>query len=314
VKVLQGHYPGSVIGIADGDVRRAVFAWLTEQREELGEALTRDVLTSFSIDGRRIPLVGPQGIWKPAACELPISIATIAGGPYEDAYDEAAGVLKYAYRGIDPGHVDNQGLRRAMRERVPLVYFVRIEPGLYAAQYPVFIVGDDPGLLRFDVQVDDIKSTLITIDMPYSIPEDNVDARRAYVTRTVRQRVHQVVFRERVIRAYQQRCALCLLRHQELLDAAHITPDKDPEGEPVVSNGVALCKLHHAAFDRLFFAIRPDYMVEVKPSILRESDGPMLVVGLQQIHQKQIYLPRHLTDRPDPIRLERRYREFQQAS
>jgi len=40
------------------------------------------------------------------------------------------------------------------------------------------------------------------------------------------------------------------LRRQELLDAAHITPDSDAEGEPVVSNGVALCKLHHAAFDR----------------------------------------------------------------
>ena len=42
------------------------------------------------------------------------------------------------------------------------------------------------------------------------------------------------------------RQALCRLRHQELLDAAHITPDGDAEGEPVISNGVALCKLHHA--------------------------------------------------------------------
>ena len=74
------------------------------------------------------------------------------------------------------------------------------------------------------------------------------------------------------------------MRHQELLDAAHITPDSDAEGEPVVSNGVALCKLHHAAFDRFFFAIRPDYVdrgAAVRPCC--ESDGPMLVVGLQQI-------------------------------
>jgi len=76
---------------------------------------------------------------------------------------------------------------------------------------------------------------------------------------------------------------------------------------------VALCKLHHAAFDRLFFAIRPDYQIEVRPSILSESDGPMLVVGLQQIHQKQIYLPKHSVDRPDPARLDRRYQEFLQA-
>jgi putative restriction endonuclease len=118
------------------------------------------------------------------------------------------------------------------------------------------------------------------------------------------------MFRERVIRAYRERCALCSLRHQELLDAAHITPDRDPEGEPVVSNGVALCKLHHAAFDRFFFAIRPDYTIEVRQSILVEQDGPMLVVGLQQIHEKRILLPRRPVDRPDPSRLERRYAEF----
>jgi len=70
-----------------------------------------------------------------------------------------------------------------------------------------------------------------------------------------------VAFRQRVIRAYQERCALCSLRHRELLDAAHIAPDGQLEGEPAVSNGVALCKLHHAAFDRLFFAIRPDYVI-----------------------------------------------------
>jgi putative restriction endonuclease len=95
---------------------------------------------------------------------------------------------------------------------------------------------------------------------------------------------------------------------------AHITPDSDAEGEPVVSNGVALCKLHHAAFDRSFFAIRPDYVIEVRPSVLLESDGPMLVVGLQQIHGQQIHLPRRSIDRPDKARLERRYEQFKQAA
>ena len=259
-------YPGVMIGQADTAIRRAVFDWLTEQREERGEALPRTALTDFAIDGRRIPLIGPQGIWKPAICELPLSIATIAGGRYNDAWDASAQRLLYSYRGTDPMHRDNVGLRRAMRERVPLVYFIAIEPGRYVAQYPVFVVGDQPARLKFEVQVDDLSAAIADAGT-YAMAEDNTDARRQYVTRTVRQRLHQVVFRERVIRAYQERCALCLLRHQELLDAAHITPDRDPEGEPVVSNGVALCKLHHAAFDRMFFAIRPDYVIEVvRPS------------------------------------------------
>lgn len=104
------------------------------------------------------------------------------------------------------------------------------------------------------------------------------------------------------------------MRHHELLDAAHITPDREPEGEPVVSNGLALCKLHHAAFDGFFFAVRPDHVIEVRPSVLAETDGPMLVVGLQQIHGQRIHLPTRRIDLPDPDRLARRYEEFRQAS
>lgn len=303
-----------MIGVIDGPVRAAVFDWLTEQRQEHGEGLSRNLLLNYTLQGRRIPLLGPQGIFKPAACELPLSITTVAGGPYPDSYQQGSGVLKYAYRGTDPSHRDNVGLRRAMANRVPLVYFLGVEPGLYVSAYPAFIVEDDPGRLMFTVQVDDISSAFAPRPPEHSIAEDGAEARRAYVTRSVRQRVHQVAFRERVIRAYQQRCALCSLRHQELLDAAHIIPDRDPEGEPLVSNGVALCKLHHAAFDGFFFAIRPDYVIEVRRSILEEHDGPMLVVGLQQIHEMRIFLPLRPIDRPDPARLERRYVEFLQAS
>ena len=69
---------------------------------------------------------------------------------------------------------------------------------------------------------------------------------------------------------------------------------------------MALCKLHHAAFDRFFFAIRPDYVIEVRPSVLAESDGPMLGVA--------IHLPRRAIDLPDRTRLERRYEQFRQAA
>jgi putative restriction endonuclease len=303
-----------MIGEADREIRLRVFAWLTRQRDEFGETISRTALETFSLDARRIPLVGPSGIWKPAACELPISITTTVGGPYDDTFDRGAGTLRYAYRGLDPQHRDNRGLRRAMVERVPIVYFHAIEPGSYVAAYPVFVVEDHPGQLRFSMQVDDLYASEHELVGAGAVGEDAAEPRRAYVTATFRRRLHQVAFRERVLRAYAERCALCRLRHQELLDAAHITPDSDAEGEPIVSNGVALCKLHHAAFDRFFFAIRPDYVIEVRPSVLAESDGPMLVVGLQQIHGQQIHLPRRTVDLPDRARLERRYEQFRAAA
>ena len=100
----------------------------------------------------------------------------------------------------------------------------------------------------------------------------------ATTTRLVQQRLHQQEFRERVLEAYQRHCAVCRLKRDRLLEAAHIIADREERGAPVVSNGIALCSLlYHAAFDAHFLiAVRPDYRVEVREDVLHEADGPML--------------------------------------
>jgi putative restriction endonuclease len=80
---------------------------------------------------------------------------------------------------------------------------------------------------------------------------------RPDVTQLTQRRLHQEGFRLRILRAYCDCCAVCRLPHQEVLDAAHILPDGHPKGEPIVPNGLAFCKLHHAAFDRHCLGIRP---------------------------------------------------------
>jgi len=129
-----------------------------------------------------------------------------------------------------------------MVEQTELVYFHGVAPRWYRPLWPVFITGDDPASLTFSVAVDD------PADVDPALAAGVRDAaRRQYVTRQVVQRLHQDKFRHRVLTAYRTRCAVCRLRHAELLDAAHILPDRHPKGEPVVPNGLALCKIHHAA-------------------------------------------------------------------
>jgi hypothetical protein len=100
-----------------------------------------------------------------------------------------------------------------------LIYFHGIVPGLYVAEWPVYIVGDDPSRLTFTVSVDDRRfANLGTVEEPVS---EETDIRRRYATRQFQQRLHQREFRERVLRAYQHHCAVCRLRRDELLDAAH---------------------------------------------------------------------------------------------
>jgi putative restriction endonuclease len=201
-----------------------------------------------------------------------------------------------------------------MQRRLPLVYFHGLMPGKYLAEYPVFVVGDHPDSLVFDVAVDDRKNTWTAADPDWWASQEATTIRRAYVTAQVFVRVHQRAFRERVLDAYRQQCAFCRLRHAELLEASHISPDSSPEGEPVISNGLALCSLHHKAFDRAFLGLRPDYTIEVRPDILVEKDGPTLAHAIQGMQGVRISLPSKITNRPDPDRVLERYHRFQQLS
>ncbi len=297
---------------ADKTVRNFAFEWLKAQVASHGDVLPRTLLAEgFTLRGVRVPLLGPQGIFKPRVLsDAPLSITTAPNGPYDDAFGPND-LLRYRYRGTDPDHPENRRLRFAMQERLPLVYFHGVIPGRYVAAWPVFVVGDDRGGLTFTIAVDDARHVWPSTRRR-AARDDTEAARRQYTTMAVRQRLHQRAFRERVLDAYRHQCAFCRFRHEELLDAAHIVPDAD-EGEPVVTNGLALCKLHHAAFDRYFLGVRPDYVVQVRPDLLDEADGPTLVHGIQALHGTRISMPRRPTLQPDQHSLKIRYEIFRRA-
>lgn len=295
-----------------GAIRGAAFEFLRREVLLHGDVLPWDLLHSgFEIHGERVRFVGPQGIFKPKCMELPLSITTAPDGPYDDGVD-AQGSLMYRYRGQDPNHRDNVGLLRAMETQSPLVYLKGIVKGRYLATWPVFIMGADAAGLTFTVALDAAELAIGGAASQVHEGESPTETavKQAYATRLFRQRLHQRAFRERVLRAYREQCAICRLRHQELLDAAHIIADTEEGGKPTVPNGLALCKLHHAAFDRHFLAVRDDYRIEVRGDVLREQDGPMLVHGLQQLHGQSIWVPRAPGLRPDRELLARRYQVF----
>ena len=199
-----------------------------------------------------------------------------------------------------------------MFEQTPLIYFHGIVPGRYIAIWPVFIIGDSPETLTFTVAADtrdSIQETINRSKASSSVMEQN-DIQRRYITSTVRHRLHQSTFRERVLNAYRSQCSLCRLKHRELLDAAHIIPDSDEKGEPIVSNGLSLCKIHHSAYDQFFIGISPDYEIIVRKDILDEKDGPMLKHGLQEMHGRKIILPRSNIDKPNRENLAMKFDEF----
>jgi putative restriction endonuclease len=294
----------------DDQIRLAAFEWLEKQAIIHGDVLGRDLLAEgFIFKGERITLLGPQGIWKPKSMIYPLSI-TSTGGKYEDT-NTVDGFLKYKYRGTDPLHPDNKGLRNLISLRKPLIYFLGIVKGRYLATWPVFIINDNKHDLVFTVAVDDKKSVIKEYEQ---VSEDATYYRRSYLTSTIQTRVHQRSFRERVLLAYQNHCALCNLKHTELLDAAHIIADKEDIGDPIIPNGLALCKIHHAAFDNNFIGINSDYVIKIRTDLLIETDGPMLRFGIQSLNNAKLILPHNKYHWPDKERLERRFSDFLRAS
>jgi putative restriction endonuclease len=140
-------------------------------------------------------------------------------------------------------------------------------------------------------------------------------AERRYALRLVKQRLHQASFREGVLAAYEHRCVISNLPHDHLLDAAHIMADANELfGQPVLANGLALSKIHHAAFDNHLIGIDPDGLVHVSQRLLTLHDGPLLEQSLKGIAGTQIRPPRREEDRPDRERLAARFEQFRRAA
>jgi putative restriction endonuclease len=296
----------------DTYLRSAAFAFLDAVTSRLGGPVRYDDVASFVFAGERIPLMPTQqGIRKPKQLLSALSFRTVhADRPDQRPYDDGTGddgYLRYKWRGTDPNQADNVALRRACHERRPLIWFRGVASGLYLAVYPVWLIDEEPSRQQFVVAFDDEQ-----IDRWFGANVIDLDARRRYAERTVLQRLHQPLFRARVLYAYENRCSLCRLRHPELLDAAHILGDAEG-GDPVVTNGISMCKIHHAAFDHNIFGIRPDHRVEVRSDVLAEVDGPTLLHSLQELHGAPIDLPKQRAARPDSDRLAERYRRFLDA-
>ena len=221
-------------------------------------------------------------------------------------------MLRYKWQGDDADAADNRALRRAVNDGLPLIWFFGVAPGLYQPIFPVFLVDEEVGKQQFVVDIDPQRAFLEGNTDAESPME--LDALKRYGTRIARTRLHQRLFRSTVINAYGTRCAICNLRHKVLLDAAHIIPDAHADGAPAVVNGMAMCKIHHTAFDSQILGVRPDLVVEIRTDILDEVDGPMLKYGLQERHRQPLMsVPSKRSERPSVALLEAAYARFKQA-
>jgi putative restriction endonuclease len=291
-------------------LRLAAMDWLTAFGLE--QVFRYEQLAQFRFQGDRVPLTDRgRGIRKPAQLTAALSFSTVYTPPngippYEDA-EGHDGLLRYKIRGEDPRHPENVAMRAAHERQLPLIWFVGVAPGLYLPRYPVYLVGEERG--QFVVALDQAQRNLAAAQNAH-VSEDD----RRYAEAITRRRLHQPLFRARVLEAYESRCSMCQLRHASLLDASHILDDKHALGQPIVPNGLALCKIHHAGFDQNIIGVSPDLKISVRRDILDEVDGPMLKYGIQALEGQRLTVPRLRIAAPDRERLAVRFADFQTAA
>ena len=136
----------------------------------------------------------------------------------------------------------------------------------------------------------------------YFDPSSDEDARKR-VLREIVQRQGQPRFRTRLIGAYGGRCAVTKCSVLHVLEAAHISPYRGEQTNPV-TNGILLRSDIHTLFDLNLLGINPDddFKVTFAASVLGGT--------YEKLNGTNLRLPKDDRQKPSPELLRIRWREF----
>jgi len=139
---------------------------------------------------------------------------------------------------------------------------------------------------------------------PFAVTPDEVTAqvpapRRRMMTQTLRL-LRDRRFSENVLSAYTHRCAFCEVQ-LNLLDAAHILPVAHPHSTDFVTNGVALCAMHHRAYDSALITFDEQYAIKLSKSAIgrlkqaKRADG---LAAFKATLRPRLHLPAAVASHP----------------
>jgi hypothetical protein len=131
---------------------------------------------------------------------------------------------------------------------------------------------------------------------------------RERAVREIMQPIRDKRFSLLVKKAYGQRCAACGIQ-LDLIEAAHIDPVEDPISTDETQNGIALCALHHLAYDTNLMDIRADGTIAINERRREQLARMIRDEGLADFHsglRKRILFPENHEERPHAKFFERR--------
>ena len=269
-----------------------------------GEAVPyAELARGFPYGGRWIKLVGPQGVFKPKEMsDGPLTLLSTLASSYQDEHLEGDEVL-YDYAPRSREH-ENDGLKRikAQGKSVILLKQVKSKPRPeYMVFAPVAMLGFDDVARKVRLNLAAAQAEVAGVPTPTPTMFS-----KAYAETVAKARLHQAHFRKDTLAAYAERCCICELRERPLLDAAHIVPDRLPDGVAWVRNGLAMCPTHHRAYDQNLLLVTETYKVEVRDDRLAHAGSEATRRMLLDYRGREIVRPKDVQLWPDPSLLRRK--------
>jgi hypothetical protein len=118
-------------------------------------------------------------------------------------------------------------------------------------------------------------------------------------------------FRQRVLDAHGEECALCGISVKTLLHAAHLLPASLPKSADVAENGVPICLNHHAAFDAHHIHIDPaTRAVRISPTLTQIAQSDPGLASLLTATRSQLSVPAGVAPHEVGKWLSRRYAAY----
>lgn len=104
--------------------------------------------------------------------------------------------------------------------------------------------------------------------------------------------IRNAFFRKAIVQIYDYRCAFCGLKvsktvKQNIVDGSHIKPFSE-FFDNKIHNGIALCKNHHWAFDRGWFAVDEQYKIIITNNLEEVSPHTK---PMKDFHGEKLLLP-----------------------
>lgn len=260
----------------------------------------------FLVNGETVRLENKAvGIFKPRqmkAGALSIKTTIPRTGRRQIYNDQLSddGFYHYSLQQGDPRGGNNKYLWQSLEMNQPFIYFHAIAPAVYTAIWPCFVkqihVERQVALIEVGSQ-----TTLDSVGN-YSLERTEIESR--YRVQESKVRLHQASFRAAVLDAYKDSCAITGLPEPRLLEAAHILPDSEIGDKQLISNGIALNRLHHKAFDGGLLRIKPDYTIAIGDRLKELDSSKYVRDSFLKFDGEKICVPNNPSDRPDPELLE----------